>query len=195
LGRSDDRILAGEGHRWIVIVGGWMMLAEPSQTEIQELDAFCSNHQVARLKVAMHDAATMRLIERFSNARGMKKSFTIGQTAALQYRGERLAFQILHDHEGAVAVLAYIVEGANVGVIQTRNGASLGLETSTVFRARRKGRRNRLDRYRAFQSRIHSTVDLAHAAGANQLINFVGAQSCAALQRHRAALYGKGSAL
>src|SRR5262245_49404420 len=99
----------------------------------------------------------MRFIERLSNVSGMKKGFTVGQTPALQHGSQRLALQVLHHQEG-YALFSDVIEGTNIGVIQTRDCASLGLETSSIFGPGGQSGRNRLDRDSTFQSCIKRAV-------------------------------------
>jgi hypothetical protein len=99
------------------------------------------------------------------------------------------ALAILHHHKGGIAVLADVVKSANVWVIQTRNGASLCLETSAIFGLSRQGGGNGFDRNGTFQSRIERTIDFAHTARTDHLLNFVRTQFRALLKRHFARDY------
>ena len=64
-----------------------------------------------------------------------------------------------------------VVERADIGMIQRRDGARLALEPLGELLARN------LDRDRPAQPRVVRLVDLAHAAGANQRGYFVGTET------------------
>ena len=62
-----------------------------------------------------------------------------------------------------------VVKGADIGMIQRRDGAGFTLEPLTEPRARN------LDRHTPVQARIAGPVDFAHAAGADRRHDLVGA--------------------
>ena len=81
-----------------------------------------------------------------------------------------------------------VVEVADVGVVQRRDRARLAREPLGELGVRD------LDRDVAIQARIAGAIHLAHAARADQRLNFVGTESVAGSKRHGGGFY-RGSRL
>ena len=75
---------------------------------------------------------------------------------------QRLPLQQLHDDELPVVVLADVVNGADVRMIQGRGGAGLTLETIDRMRMLRQFRRQELQRHVPLQARVLSAIDDTH---------------------------------
>ena len=99
------------------------------QPEIEHLHARSRHQDVRGLQVAMHDAMLVgsghglgdldRLVHRLAPGHG---------------RREWLALDVLHDQVGRVAIVADVVEGADVRVVERGDRACLALEATRVAR-------------------------------------------------------------
>ena len=82
---------------------------------------------------------------------------------------QRRPVEELHDEERAAVLLADIVDGADVGVVQRRCGARLAAESGQGLGIFREVRRQELQRDEALQPRILGFVHDAHSAAAQLL--------------------------
>ena len=115
----------------------------------------------------MRDAFAVRLVQRVGNLNGVLQHLLRRQRAFQQPLRQRLAFQILHHQEIDPVLVADVVEGADVRMIQAGDGASFALESLAQFGAVRKMRGQNLDRDDAIEARVAGAVHLAHPARAN----------------------------
>jgi hypothetical protein len=76
-------------------------------------------------------------------------------------------------------VLAHVVDGADVGVVQGRGGAGLTLETRETLGIGGKLPGQHLERHLTAELRIPRPVDLAHAARAERFEDLVPSESVA----------------
>ena len=79
------------------------------------------------------------------------------------------ALQILHRDEGAAVLLADVMNGADVGMIQRGRGASLPLESAQRLPVASQIVRQELERDEATEPGVLRFVDHAHAAAAELL--------------------------
>ena len=86
---------------------------------------------------------------------------------------------VLHDHEVNTALRTDVMNYADVGMLQRRDGFRLVLEAHLQIGVRRQMGRQDLDRDRALQPGVAGQIDFAHAARAQQRLDFVWSQSCA----------------
>src|SRR5678815_2919902 len=96
----------------------------------------------------------MPLVEGAGDLNGGLEGLVEGQRAVLQSRGERLPFQVLHDEEVDPILVADVMESANVGMVQGRNGAGSPLEPFAQIRISGDLRREGPDRDGPIQSRV-----------------------------------------
>jgi hypothetical protein len=82
---------------------------------------------------------------------------------------QRLPMQALHDDEGAPLVLADVVDGADVGMIQGRGGLRLTLEALAGGRVVEVGLGEELQSDAAVKPSVLGLVDHAHAPAAQLL--------------------------
>ena len=132
----------------------------------------------------MHHAAAVRFIQRVGNLCGILKNLFQRQRAFEQARGQRLAFQILHDQEINAVLLADIVQHADVGMIQARDNFGFALEALAQSRVAREMRRQNLDGYGALEARIARAIHHTHAPRAQWRGDFIGTESCAIREGH-----------
>ncbi len=104
---------------------------------------------------------------------------------------QRLAVDVLHRDEGGAAVGADFVDSADGRVIE-RGGALRFTQQLIVVAALAQD----LDRQRPLEHGVVRAIDGAHAAGANQRVDPVSAQSSARSERargiHRSLIYQRG---
>ena len=89
---------------------------------------------VCRLDVAMDDALAVRRIQCIGNLNRQWQELLGIQRAIGDEVLERLAVEELHDHEGAAVLLAYVVDGADGGVVQCRGGLGFTAEAGERLR-------------------------------------------------------------
>src|SRR4029077_14690179 len=94
------------------------------------------------------------------------------------------ALQKLHDDEVNAVLLAEVVELANVGVAEVRDGARFALKTVTRRRLSRELRRKNLDSDRTIETLVDRAINLAHPACADRRDDLVRPKFCAGGKRH-----------
>ncbi len=95
----------------------------------------------------------------------MSMTRSTGQRPGAEDLVERRPVDQLHDDEAAAFVLADVVEGADVGVVEGRGGAGFALEPLGGERIGRHRLGQELQRDVAAEAEILGAVDHAHAAG------------------------------
>ena len=138
--------------------------------EIRDLDAAVTRNQhIARLDVAVDDAAGMRGRKSTRDLRGDSGGLARRQrTGAAQDRGEILSVDELHDDERTAGILAVVVHGDDVRVVQRGDGLGFLPEpgheigVSAVFGA------EHLDRDVTIQLLVVGPVDGRHPALADR---------------------------
>ena len=102
---------------------------------------------------------------------------------------QRLAFQELHDEEQPAAnagrEFTDVVERADVRMLELRDVARFAFESLAPRGIVSQRRRHHLDRHGAIEARIRGSIDLPHAALADQAKDFVGAEPCPGGQHWR----------
>ncbi len=129
-----------------------LFVQDLGEAEVEELRGAAPGHQdVGRLEIAMQNAAPMRLFERARDRQRRSNDIVDGERAA-----KRLTLDVLEDE----IIRTEIVELADVGMVQRRDGARLLFEPLEVIG-------QPLDRDRAPQPRVAGLPHLAHAARAD----------------------------
>ncbi len=154
------------------------------QPEVHELGPAAGEHDVAGLEVAVHDARAMGAIERVGDLRAQAQRLGRRERAAREARVERVALDQLEDEVIDVALLADVVERADVRVVEARDRLRLALEAGADLGLVRKVRRQDLHGDVAAEAGVLRAVDLAHAAGAQRREDFVGTESGSGGQEH-----------
>ena len=135
----------------------------------------------------MHNAGAMRDLQSFCDFHSNFQQLRQWQSAPAQALGKRLAVEELHDQEVGTVLRADVVEMADVRMIQRGNGAGFALETLLKFGIVGEMSGENLDGNGAIEARVFRAVHLAHAAGAERRLNFIGAKSRARGQSHASA--------
>ena len=104
----------------------------------------------------------VRLVEGIGDLDGMAQRLSEGQRPLLQPLLERLPLDVLHDQVQGAVLVADVVKGADVRMVQARDGLGLALEALAHVRVARRSRLQHLDRDRAGEAGVARQVDLAH---------------------------------
>jgi len=97
-------------------------------------------------------------------------------SAAGQPLGEGLTLEIFEHEEVDTALVADVVERADVRVIERRDRARLAVEALAQLRICGEGLGQHLDGDRPIEPRIARPIDLAHPAGADGADYFIGTE-------------------
>ena len=98
------------------------------------------------------------------------------QTTGRNQLVQGLPGDVLHDHEVNAILRADVVNDADVGMLQCGDGFRFLLEAHLQIWVRRKMGGKDLNRYRALQPGVAGEIHFAHAAGAEQRLDFVWPQ-------------------
>ncbi len=167
LRRADDGGRLGERHAGVG--------KRPGDAEVHDLDlAGPCDHHVARLDVAVDDAGAVAVLERVEHAGDDLDRALRGEPGLLaQQFAQRPALDVLHhDERDPVAVddvLAGVVDGDDVAVVERRRGLGLAPEPGLEGGVDRVVDAQHLDRDDAAQPPVASPADLRHAAAAESL--------------------------
>ena len=133
------------------------------QTKIEQLDPRAGQDHVAGFQIPVHDAVAVGLVERLGDLAAVTQRLLERQLAARQTYGERLPFEVLHHQVVAFAVPPDVEEGADVGMLQRRDGPRFPFEAAAQLGVFGKGGGEDLDGHGPTKARIASLVDLSHA--------------------------------
>jgi hypothetical protein len=111
---SDDRRRNCRGR------GQWLR-----QTEIQNSHTGLREHDIARLEIAIHDAAAVGLVERVRDLRTVLQPLVRGQRTFAHAVAKRFPFKA----QSLSIMLGDLVQHADMTVRQLRNSASRALES------------------------------------------------------------------
>ncbi len=121
-----------------------------------------AQHDVAGFQVAVDDATAVGFFEAFANLDPAPERLLRRERAFLQGVGQGFSFQVLHDQKVAAVLVADVVEGADVGMIQRGDGPRFPIEPLPGFWALRQVGRKNFDGYCALQARVPGAVHLTH---------------------------------
>src|SRR5262249_51261005 len=145
----------------------------PRQAEVEQLRvqsaaaASARQKDVARLEIAMDDAGAMGAVERGGHLRRDGERVGEWQRPAREARRERLAFEALHDDERGAAIVADVMQRADVRMGELRYRARFAFEPLAELRVGSEARRQNLDGDRALEACVAGAIDLAHPARTN----------------------------
>ena len=144
------------------------MPEEPGDAEIRQLDApVGGQQQVARLDVAVNDAAIVGMAQRAAGFDADPRHFPpVERTAAAKLLFQAVAVDQLHRVEQLAFLLAEAEQADDVGVAQLAERFDLGLEAGAepLFSGQRG--REQLDGGRLAGLAVDRLIDRAHAAPA-----------------------------
>ncbi len=152
--------------------------ARLGEAEVEQLRARRREDHVGRLEVAVDDAAAVRAVEGFCDLDAVPDRFVERQVAASEPLGQALALEILHHQVLGAVLVADVVQRADVRVAQARDRLRLALEPRPDRLVGGEAIRQHLDRDEPVEPRVEGTVDLAHSAGAHQLLDLVRSEPC-----------------
>ncbi len=135
------------------------------------------DEDIRRLDVAMNDAAGVRGVEAIRDFDAELEDTVERQRSARDLVLQRPAIEQLHDDEPLGAVLADVVDGADVWMVERRGDAGLALEPIQRLGIAGQIGRQELQRDLAAQTHVFGAIDDAHAAGAEALENLVMADN------------------
>ena len=141
----------------------------PGQAEIEDLDAAARRLQpdVGRLDVAVNQAALVGRRQTFGDLPADAQRLGQGQRPfAAQPRLQRLAQQQPHDEVGDAAILADLIDGDDVVVLDGGGSSGLAEKALAVGGPGGDARQHGLDRHGAQQDGVVALKHHAHAAGA-----------------------------
>src|SRR6185437_11683934 len=106
-------------------------LADLCQAEVQNLGMTAVSYEnVCRLDVPMDDAARMCRLKGVSDLNRQSHDLIDIQGMVADQMLQSLSFQILHYDERSAVVLPNVVDGADIGVIETGSGLGLAPEAA-----------------------------------------------------------------
>jgi hypothetical protein len=128
--------------------------------------AALGDEDVCGLDIAMDDSFRVRGFESVGNLNPEIEKLLGLECAAFDAVLERLAFEQLHGDEWLAIVFANFVYGANIGMIQTRRGASFALEPLESLLIFSYRFRQKFQRHQPPQLGIFGLEDHTHPAAA-----------------------------
>ena len=94
---------------------------------------------VCRLDIAMDDAAGVCRVERIGDLDAEREQLLNGHGVATDFLLQRYAIEELHGDEGPPVVLAYVIDGADIRMIEGGGGLGLTQKTSSCLGVLRDG--------------------------------------------------------
>ena len=152
----------------------------------QRLAGLLVDEHVARLEVAMHDTALMRVMDRAAHRDEQRHARVDRQSMLVAIGRQRQAVEVVHREERAAVLGAARFEDArDAGMIELRQHLALGLEALQQVLGRRR-RRHDLERHATTHGfALLREVDDAEATAAQFAHDLVRPDACTARQRRR----------
>ena len=141
---------------------------ELGEAEIQHLGVAALGHKdVGGLDVAVDDALGMSGVQSVGNLDGQREhGFAIERLSANEVL-EGHAVEKFHGDERLIPVFADFVDGANIGMIESRGGARLAAKALERLRVLRQAIGQKFEGNEAAEFGVLGFVDHTHAATAN----------------------------
>ncbi len=131
------------------------------------------DENIRRLDIAVDDSLFVRGIECVRYFHAQLQQQIHGQRLSGNAVLERLAFEMLHDDEVSPVLLANLVNGADVRMIQRGSSPGLALKSLEGVRIACEFFGQKLQGHVAAEARILSLVDHTHASAAELFDDFV----------------------
>ncbi len=182
---DDAGLRAGGGGREARDLAPLLGVRELGEAEVEDLHpAVVGDEDVLGLQVPVDDPLLVRGGEAVDDLEGVVDRLARRELAAGEDGAEGLAFEELLDDVGRAVVLADVVDGGDVGVVEDAGGFGLLLEAAQAIGVGGEGGGEDLDRDVAAEARVLGAVDLPHAAGADGGEDLVGAEAGAGGEGH-----------
>ena len=136
------------------------------------------------LQVPMHDAALVRVFQRFANLLRNPQRFINGNRPRFDAIRQRRPFDKLHHQRMRISGIFETVNRRNIGMIQRGEDFCFALESRHAFDVARERIGQDLQRHIASQLRIPRAIYLAHPARTNGTSDFVRADFGSRRNRH-----------
>ncbi len=150
------------GLRW---AGGG--LCDLGQAEIQDLRVLALGHKnIRRLNVAMDDSLGVGRVERVGDLDAQRKQRVQFHGTVADDVFQRRAVEVLHDDEGLAVLLANVVDGADIWMVERRCGPGLAAEALERLPVLGHILRKELQGDEAVKAGVLSLVDDSHATAA-----------------------------
>ncbi len=141
------------------------MPGELREAEIEDLHPGARvQHDVARLDIAVMDAAAMGIMEAFGDLTTSAYKLRGGEGGAKQHLLQRFALNQLHGDEGRALCNIHLVDGRDVGVVEARGCLRFLKKATTCLRIGCHVRRQEFESGIAAQGKVFRTVHSTHAA-------------------------------
>ena len=121
----------------------------------------------------MYHVVSVRRFQTLANLHSDLQHLLKRQTAFPQTVGQRLALQIFHDQIADIILLSHVVEMADIGMTQRRDGASFAVKAFLGPGILRKVGGKNLDGDSAVKSGVAGAIHLPHSSSANRHKNFM----------------------
>ena len=122
------------------------------------------DEDVGRLDVAVDDSLGVRRIQRVGNLDAQRQDGLRLHRPAADAVLQRHPVQVLHHQKRLIAVLADLVNGADVGMVEGRGGARLAAEAFQRLRVLRHVIGQELQSHEAAKFSVFGLVDDTHPA-------------------------------
>ncbi len=126
-------------------------------------------------------------VQRTGDLDATREGFGERQRALQQPAGKRFSSHELHDQEPdrfGNRRVADVIQRADVGMIERRNGACFELEALAQFRIGRQLTRQHFDRDQAIEAGIPGAIDFTHPTRAERIENLVRAKASTGHHAH-----------
>lgn len=168
-----------------MIVSVTPSLRYADEAEIEDLHAAVGEEKdVLRLQVATDDRFRMRGRQPFGQRNGNLHRFGPGDRGTPESLAKRLSVEQLRDRVGDASIRPEIVDGKDVRMRQGGDRLGFALEPLERIAVLRQMVGQHLEGHVAIEPRVARAIDLAHAPGAKQRRDFVGAEPAANGKRH-----------
>src|SRR5580704_3958822 len=123
--------------------------------------------EICGLDVAMNDSFVVGCVQGVGNLDADIEQRLQLESPAKDHFPQSLAFPVFHHQEKATLVLANFVNGADIGVIQSRGGARFTPETLQRLRIVRQAVGQKLEGDKAVELQVLGLIDDAHPPAAD----------------------------
>src|SRR5262245_30610648 len=125
----------------------------------------------------MDDARSVRAVQGATDLNRACQDVVDRERTLSKAIGQRYALEVLHDQERGPAILADVVERADVRMVQPGDRAGFAMDPRAELRVSRQCGREDLDGDRTVEASVARLVNLAHATGADRGGDLKGTQS------------------